>query len=299
MTPRRFHQLQAFTAVMQLGSVSRAADSLLLTQPAVTKLLRALEEETGLGLFDRRRRRLVATHEARRFEQEVARLFATARQVDRLADNMRGAGLGELRVAAMPSLGAAFIPRLLARFARQSKGLRVDITVTGSPEVHELVQSGQVDLGFANPVVAGGAMAAAQTFRLPGVLLLPPGHRLARRRQVALGELTGEKQVALSRQTGVRDLLDELFEQQGVAPVPIAETQSAAAACAMAAGGLGFAIVDAATAGCHGEGAVAIRLPPDVTFPVHVLAPPGRPLSVLAAQFLAMVEAAMPAQRES
>lgn len=297
MTPRRFHQLQAFTAVMQLGSVSRAADSLFLTQPAVTKLLRALEEETGLGLFDRRRRRLVATHEARRFELEVGRFFAAARQVDRLAGNMRGAGLGELRVAAMPSLGIAYIPRLLARFARQSQGLRVALTVVGSPEVHELVQTGQVDLGLANPVVSGGAMAAALTFRVPGVLMLPPGHRLARRRQVALRELEGEPQVALSRQTRVRDLVDALFEQQGVAPVPVAETQSAAAACAMAAEGLGFAIVDAATAECHGGCAVAVRLPPAVTFPVHVLAPPGRPLSVLAAQFLAMVEAAMPAQR--
>lgn len=294
VTPRRYHQLQAFTAVMQLGSVSRASESLLLTQPAVTKLLRALEDETGLGLFDRRRRRLVPTHEARRFEQEVIRLFAAARQVDRLASNMRGAGLGELRVAAMPSLGISFVPRLLARFARQSEGLRVAMTVASSLEVHELVQSGQVDLGFANAISAGSAIEAAPPIPLHGVLVLPPRHRLARRRAVELGELEGEPQVSLGRQYRLRDLVDEMFERHGVAPVLVAETQSAAAACEMVAEGLGFTIVDAVTAQRYAGRATAVALRPRIDFPVQVLAPPERPMSVLAAQFLAMVQSAMP-----
>lgn len=294
MTPRRHHQLQAFAAVMQLGSVSRAADSLLLTQPAVTKLLRALEEETGLALFDRRRRRLVPTHEARRFEQEVARFFAAARQVDRLASNMRGAGLGELRVAAMPSLGISFVPRLLARFARESRGLRVAMTVASSLEVHELVQAGQVDLGFANPVSGVSAMTAAPPIPLRGVLVLPPRHRLARRRVVELRELAGEPQVSLGRQYRLRDLVDEMFERHGVAPVSVAETQSAAAACEMVAEGLGFTVVDAVTARRYAGRATSVALRPSIEFPVHVLAPPGSPLSVLAAQFLRMVQAEMP-----
>ncbi|WP_338148220.1 LysR family transcriptional regulator [Neoroseomonas eburnea] len=294
MTPRRYHQLQAFIAVMQLGSVSRAAESLFLTQPAVTKLLRALEEETGLGLFDRRRRRLVPTHEARRFEQEVTRFFAAARQVDRLASNMRGAGLGELRVAAMPSLGISFVPRLLARFAREAQGLRVAMTVASSLEVHELVQSGQVDLGFANPVSAGGAMAGAPPIPLPGVLVLPLRHRLARRRVVELRELEGEPQVSLGRQYRLRDLVDEMFERHGVATVSVAETQSAAAACEMVAEGLGFAIVDAVTAGRYEGRVVTVAVRPAIDFPVQVLAPAGRPMSVLAARFLGMVQAAMP-----
>lgn len=63
MTPRRFHPLQAFSALMHGGSVTRAAEMLSLSQPAVTKLLRALEDEPGLSLLDRRHRRLVPTHE--------------------------------------------------------------------------------------------------------------------------------------------------------------------------------------------------------------------------------------------
>lgn len=294
MTPRRFHQLQAFTAVLQLGSVSRAAEALLLTQPAVTKLLRALEEETGIALFDRRRRRLVPTHEARRFEQEAARLFAAARQVDRLATTMRAAGLGELRVAAMPSLGNRFVPRLLAHFAREAEGLRVSMTVASSIEVHDLVQSGQVDLGIAHPVTSGSGLVVGAPLLLPGILALPPGHRLARRRQVDLAALHGEPQVSLSRQYRLRDMVDELFERHGVVPVPVAETQSAAAACEMVAGGIGFAIVDAVSAQAQSAGLVLKTLQPTVAFPVHILAPPGRPMSTLAARFLAALQASLP-----
>ena len=58
MTPSRLRQLEAFRAVMQSGSVSRAAQRMFLSQPAVTKLLRGLEDETGLPLFDRSRRHL-------------------------------------------------------------------------------------------------------------------------------------------------------------------------------------------------------------------------------------------------
>lgn len=299
MTPRRFHQLQAFTAVVQLGSVSRAAEALLLTQPAVTKLLRALEEETGIALFDRRRRRLVPTHEARRFEQEAARLFAMARQVDRLATTMRAAGLGELRVAAMPSLGASFVPRLLAGFARQVQGLRISMTVASSIEVHDLVQSGQADLGIAHPVVSAEALRVGPPWLLQGMLALPPGHPLTRRRQVPVEALHNEPQVSLSRQYRLRDLVDELFERQGVLPVQVAETQSAAAACEMVAGGLGFAIVDAVSARQH-QARLAVRpLRPSVAFPVHMLAPPGRPISTLAARFLQALRAALPGAPEA
>jgi len=64
MTPSRLRQLEAFRAVMQSGSVSRAAQRMYLSQPAVTKLLRGLEDETGLPLFDRSRRHLQPTPEA-------------------------------------------------------------------------------------------------------------------------------------------------------------------------------------------------------------------------------------------
>ncbi len=295
VTPRRLHQLQAFSAVLHGGSVTRAAEMLSLTQPAVTKLLRALEDETGLTLFDRRHRRLIPTHEALRFEQEVARLFAAAKRVDRIANDMRGSGLGELRVAALPMLGVHLVPRLLARFARQGERIRVSMTMTSSIEVHDLVQAGQADLGFALPVAGTSGLAAGPPLRFPGVLALPPGHRLGRRRTVELGALEGEPYISLGRQYWLRDMVDEHFERHGVAPVLVAETQNAAAACEMVAEGLGFTIVDIATASAFRDRVRFAAVRPGLDFPVQVLAPPGRKMALLAEQFLALVAAELPA----
>jgi len=275
---------------MHGGSVTRAAEILSLSQPAVTKLLRALEEETGLVLFDRSRRRLVATHEAHLLEAEVARLFAAAKRVDRLANDMRYSGVGDLRVAALPSFGTSFIPALLARFAKGEKGPRVSLTVASSLEVHDLIQSGQADLGFALPLGAAATLNAAPPIRLPGVLVLPLRHRLARKPVVELHELEGEPCVSLGRQYELRDVVDDLFERHGVAPVQVAETQSGWAACEMVAQGLGFTVASAVSARDFARRAAVRGLLPTVDFPVHVLAPPRRRMSSTATRFLATVQ---------
>ncbi len=196
MTPSRFRQFEAFRAVLRSGSVSRAAEALSLSQPAVTKLLRALEDETGLVLFDRTRRRLVPTPEASQCEEAVERLFAAADRLDRTVYDMRDVGTGALRVAAMPLLGARLIPQLLARFAQQmgkqgEKPVRVSLNVANSRDVHDIVQAGDLDIGFALAFGGASTPAAAPPILLPALLALPRGHKLAHRAMVALGELEG------------------------------------------------------------------------------------------------------------
>jgi DNA-binding transcriptional LysR family regulator len=289
MTPSRLRQLEAFRAVMRGGSVTRAAELLSLTQPAVTKLLRALEDETSLALFDRSRRRLIPTQEARRFEAEVDLLFTAMKRVDRFANDMRSAGLDEFRVAAMPSLGMHFLPRLLARFSSEMQIARVSITVASSLEVQDLVQAGQADLGFALPVALSGMPVAAPALHFPAVLALPIGHALASSATVRITELEGERCVLLGRQFQLGDLIEKLFDSNNVRPRYVAETQNASAACAMVAEGMGVAVVDPISAIPFSQDVVVRPLLPTVDFPVQLLAPPGRPLSQVAARFIDML----------
>ena len=291
MTPSRFRQFEAFRAVLRSGSVTRAAEALSLSQPAVTKLLRNLEEESGLTLFDRSRRRLVATREATQCEAEIERLFAAADRLDRTIEDMRSVGTGALRVAVMPFLGASLIPRLLAEFAREVKPARVSLSVTHSRDVYDLVQAGDADLGFALVVGTRSALVAAPQIQMQGLLALPRGHRLARKPVVALRDLEGEPYISLGRKYLLRDLVDELFERNGVTPRLVAETQNAAAACAMAAAGLGFTIADPVSIDAVADATAVRRLDPTVTFMVNVLAPSGRPMSAIAKRFLGSVTA--------
>ncbi len=272
--------------MLRAGSVGGAAALLSLSQPAVTKLLRALEEETGLSLFDRSRRRLSPTIEARRFAEEVEQLFAAADRVEAAARDLGAAGTGRLRIACLPLLGARMMPRLLARFATRPQPPALSLVVESSAQVAALVQGGGADLGFVLPLPGGVAHEAAAPFRVPAVLVLPPGHRLAGRAEVAPRELEGEACIALGRDYRLRHLVDELFDRHGVTRRLAAETQNAQAACAMAAAGLGFAVTDPVTAAGFGAEVAVARLAPTATFHLHVLAPPGRPLGALAQAFL-------------
>ncbi len=276
--------------MMRSGSVSRAAQKLFLSQPAVTKLLRSLEDETGLPLFDRTRRHLQPTPEAEKFEAAVDRLFAAADRLDHTVDDMRSVGSGDLRVAAMPLLGAALIPRLLVRFTREVRPVRISLTVASSREVHDLVQAGEVDLGFALSSGGRSLLIAAPPIRLPGLLVLPRGHRLAAREVVPSSELEGEPYISLGRQYRLRDLVDELFARDGVSPRLVAETQSAGAACAMVAAGLGFTVADPVSAAGVEAEVIVRRLTPTVDFEVNVITPSGRPPSAAAAgQFVSLL----------
>ncbi|MDJ0388411.1 LysR family transcriptional regulator [Roseomonas sp. E05] len=293
MTPARLRQLEAFLAVLHAGSVGAAAEMLSLSQPAVTKLLRALEDETDLVLFDRTRRRLRPTPEAQRFATEVEGLFAAARRVDQVANDMRSTGVGELRIASLPLLGTELLPRLLAEFAAAHGQPRLSLTVASSHEVVELVRGGQVELGFTLPLPGLAPLEVAAPFRMPAVLVLPPGHRLAGRREATPRELEGEPCISLGRQYRLRHLVDELFERHGVTRRMVAETQNAQAACAMAAAGLGFAVSDPVSAAGQAGRAAMLRLTPTTVFHIHVLAPPGRPLALLARHFLARLTAGL------
>ncbi|MEJ1976395.1 MAG: LysR family transcriptional regulator [Acetobacteraceae bacterium] len=117
MTPQRLRKLQAFHLVMQTGSVTQAAEALSVSQPAVSKLLQALESETRLTLFDRTRRRLLPTLDARRFHVEVERLFRTAAGIDHLANEIRSAG--------GPPPGSTISPTKSARQGWESCGSRL------------------------------------------------------------------------------------------------------------------------------------------------------------------------------
>ena len=116
-----------------------------------------------------------------------------------------------------------------------------------------------------------------------------PGHRLTRARSVPLSELDDEPSISPGRQYRLRDQVDAPFAANGVTPRRTAETQNAAAGCAMAAADLGFTISDAVTVGPL-EGQVVVRgLRPTVTFSIDVLGSPGHPLSKATPEFLTLV----------
>lgn len=283
-------QLEAFHAVMGSGSVTRAAELLRVSQPAVTKLVQGLEAETGLRLFDRIRRRLRPTREAQRLHVEVERLFLTMNRIEHVANEIRSLGTGELHVAALPSLGLRLLPRALTAFRRSRPGVNVALTVTSSQNVVEMVQAGQVDLGFALVVAHSPAVAARPFARLPGMVVMPLDHPLAARPVLSPEDLTDESFVLLGREDSSRFLIDDLFHQRGIAVQSVVQTQLCAVACEFVAAGAGISIVDPVTA-WHFRDRLAVRpIEPTLYFEILMVTAISRPGSAMIDGFVGTVQ---------
>lgn len=280
-------QVEAFRALMLTGSTVRAAQAMHITQPAVSRLVRELQDALALTLFERRGTRLVPTREALALFAEVERSYVGLDRIAAAARELREGRSGALRVAAMPALANGAVPRFAARFLAQRP--HVDLALFGlvSMSVLDWVVSDQCDLGFAAAPIEH---PLAQSVRMPAVryvAVVPEGHELARKRVIRPRDLAREENVVIGPTAPSRFRIDDVFSAEGITRRIRVETPLSEIACALVASGAGVAIVDPFTASEYAtHGVVAIRFEPKIEFQVAALHHAGRPLPIAAREFL-------------
>ena len=140
-------QLEAFIQFMETGTVTAAAERMLVTQPAMSKMLAGLEIDLKLTLFQREKRRLIPTDEARLLYNEVRRLFASLSDVERFAEDLRTFRTGELRIITGSTLGLTLVADALSDFCKENP--EVDVLMDMSSNVGPDVLAANVDIGFS------------------------------------------------------------------------------------------------------------------------------------------------------
>jgi DNA-binding transcriptional LysR family regulator len=286
--------LLAFRQTMLAGSVTRAAAALGRTQPAVSRLLKELEEDVGFALFERVRGRLVATPEGRLFFEEVQRSF---RGLDRLSDvaaEIRQGRRGTLRVAAMPAAAASFLPAVLRRFAAAAPDIALDLLVQPSVEVVRLVQLQESDLGMIEGSTPSPGLAVLRRYALGCALIGPPGHRLPRR-AARPADLEGRPFISLSAgPSSVGAQLAGLLLREGISPRVLVQTQLAQTVSALVLQGLGLGVVDEQTALRHrAQGGVARPLDAAVEMQLRIVAAAGMPPSAALRELIGLCDEAL------
>src|SRR4051812_23779186 len=142
-----FRQLQAFAAVAAAGSFTRAAERLHVTQSAVSVLIRELEADLGIRLFDRTTRRVEITEAGIDFRAGAEKLIADMEHAVRHTHDLVERKRGRITVAAPPLLAAAFLPRTIQAFQRAYPGIRVALIDVPTDQIVSRVKSGEADLG--------------------------------------------------------------------------------------------------------------------------------------------------------
>lgn len=242
-------QIKAFMALVDTRSFTQAARASHLSQPALSALIRQLETALGVRLFDRSTRHVALTAEGAEFAVSAQRVLAEFEQalggMRELADRARG----QVSVALLPSLAAAWLPEVLAGFKARWPGVTVRVSDVLSGPCVEQLRRGEADLALAAVPADSGELQAEPFCVDEFHLVCPAGHPLARRRRVQPADLAQEPFIHLARNTSVRQALDAAVH--ALAPAsriqPSLEVEQLATVAGLVRAGLGVSVVPTLT----------------------------------------------------
>jgi DNA-binding transcriptional LysR family regulator len=238
-------RLRAFALVLDLGSISAAASVLGYTQSAVSQQLAALEREVGTPLVERSQRPLRSTRAGALLRPHIERVLAALGGAEAAVEDLRG-GTPRLRLAAFSSALASFVPAAVRDLRRAHSPLVVEVLQLEAHEAVERLRSADADLavidhmpGLAVPETGGLQRRRLLVDHL--YVVLPEGHRLARRDTVSLEELEAEPLILPRRNTPAgrfRSMVEHLCAQAGFAPRVAYELDDLPAVQAFVAAGI-------------------------------------------------------------
>ena len=267
-------QIEAFQAIMQVGSVSEAAQRMGISQPAASRLLRDLQHSLRLELFERTGNRLQPTPAAYTLYSEVERSFSGLQRIADVADNLRERRARLLRVAAMPALSNHFLPRYTGNFLKARTDLHVTLYGVITPVIMEWMANSQCDLGLVESSTPTFALRTVKIPAVPRVAVLYPGHRLAEKEVIHISDFDGEDFVALPPESISMRTISNVMLAHGIAVRPRADSPLSEIVCGMVAAGLGISISDPFTARPRAGRDLVVRpLIPAIPFSVTAVLP--------------------------
>ena len=236
-------QLTAFRRVAELGSYTRAAEFLALSQPAVSHQLKLLEEEVGQRLFEINGRRAVLTTAGRTLLPWAERILSSVEESRRAIKNLQAGEHGTLTIAAISSSTIYVLPELLYKFRALHPAIDVILRTAGGDEIRQLVANGEVDIGIVGSHVPISEFATLPLFKDRIVPFVHARHPMVGKRRVAFAKLAREPLIQLGTWRSWQDYVLSLFRQVGVTPSIRLQLDSIDAVKRMVIRGLGFTII--------------------------------------------------------
>lgn len=284
--------IEAFSAVMKTGSTTQAAVLLGISQPAISRSLKRLEDTTKLKLFERSGPRLLATPEAQLLYREILDTQVGLDRLRQAVARIRSVGTGSLRIASSAALGLTFVPRVLKQFLANRPAVSVTFEIANSASVRNLVASGTHDIGLCADEIDRENLVAEAFIETPGVCVIPPGHALMEQPIILPSHLDGLPIISLAPDDTARKQFDAAMKSAGAEGRIMVETQFAATVCQLALEGVGVGLSNSLTflSGNYGlHGLVARPFLPAIAFRSLMILPPHRARSKLVDELVTLL----------
>jgi DNA-binding transcriptional LysR family regulator len=209
-------RLEVFAKVAELGSFSRAAEALFLTQPTVSEHVRALEDEVGVPLLDRLGRGATPTRAGELLLGYALRMLALSREAQQALEHFQGRMRGELVVGGSTIPGEYVLPAIIGEFKVKYPEISVSLLIGDSRQVTEWVEQGRVEVGVVGAPPTSRAVEARELMPDELVIVVSSSHAWASRKTVSLDDLAREPMVMRERGSGSRQALEQVLHQAGV-----------------------------------------------------------------------------------
>ena len=286
-------QLEAFVAVVREGSFSKAATALYRTQPAISQIIKRLEDEIGQPLFDRSSRRGVLTDAGQVLFENAERLLNFKVQTLSALDDVRHLRRGQL-VIATNELTCMYLLPVLHEFRKLYPAVRLSVRRALASRIPAEVRDYGAEIGVVTYQPSGQELESVVVYNDELAFVVPPSHRFAKRREVSIKELGDESFVAHHVTSPYRARVVETFRKRRVTLQMPVEMPTIDAIKKFVATGNGVALLPAIAVESElARGELMRVLVPELAFerPVRLIYRTGGSLSQSARAFLAVAEA--------
>jgi DNA-binding transcriptional LysR family regulator len=209
-------KLEYFVEVATAGSFTRAAEKLLIAQPALSRAIRKLEEELQLVLFDRSENSAILTPEGKVLLGHARSILGRMEEAREEMEELRGLERGEITVGLPSMFGIAYFPSIIKEFQKRYPKLRISVVEEGTLQVRSLIEQKKVDLGITSVEPTTPDLDITPLLIDEMVACFPIGHPLADRKSVTLQELLHEPLILFKEGYFQRELLLEASRKANI-----------------------------------------------------------------------------------
>jgi DNA-binding transcriptional LysR family regulator len=236
-------QLNAVLAVAEEGSFVKAAERLMVSQPAVSLHIAELESQLKLKLFDRLPRLTRPTEAGLLLAGFARRLDAIRSEAASTMAELRGVQRGRLSIGATLTIGAYLLPELLGRFRRSHPQIELNLAVANTQQVQQRLRDGTLDVGFTEGEPGGDGLQSTVFAEDELIAVVPPGHPLTDKKRVTAAMFCKYPLIAREAGSGTRAVAERAFASRGITMKPALILPQAEAIMRCVAEGLGVAIL--------------------------------------------------------
>ena len=288
------NHLALFHAVAQAGGISRGAERLHVSQPAVSKQIKELEDALGIRLLERLPRGSRLTDGGKLLAQYVQRMAVVEHETARAIDEFRGLKRGRLAVGASTTIGAYLLPQVFGEFHRQHPDIELRLEIANTETIQNQLMEGSIEVGLTEGLMEAEHLDSEVFHEDELVAIAPRGHPLLKQKRVTARELCREPFILREAGSGTRAVVERALGKRGLTVKPVLSLASPEAIKRAVIAGVGVAIVSRLAIGCELQiGSLVVIPVKDLVIrrPLHLQKLQSKSPSPAVSQFLKLLHA--------